>query len=265
MLRLEQAHHAIRRLHDIGERQTSRRDGIQTDHLRRGIHTQSLVLFERNRGRILLAVAFVLNGDIVLTGSLADSVINVHPGRARYAIDRIDRVAALDSRLGGNRTFVDLTDHIGIHRHGDACDGIDAHKEQEARQDIDDNAREQHKATLEKALAQIGMRALTRKEFGLAAGRFPRIALGSRMFAIETTAVKGGMTGRVTRQGLVLGGIVTVRRLLPFFVPGSDGAPTQQQGTGLEHNFLGQLELDGKIGDRHTTVAIDGSEYAVGT
>ena len=109
------------------------------------------------------------------------------------------------------------------------------------------------------------MRALACKEFGLAARQFPYIALCSRMLAIEPTAVKGGITRRVTRQGLILGGIVTGRRLFPFFIPGSDGAPAQQQSTGLEHILLGQLELDGKIGHRHPAVAIDGREHAAGT
>ena len=213
---------------------------------------------------MLPAVTLVLNGDIALTGSLADGIVNVHPSRARYSVDRKDRVAPLDSRRGGNRAFVNLADHIGIHRHGDARDGIDAHKEQKARQDIDDNARKQHKGTLDKALAQIGVRALACKEFGLAARQFPYIALGSRMLAIEPTAVKGGITRRVTWQGLILGGIVTGRRLFPFFIPGSDGAPAQQQSTGLEHILLGKLELDGKIGHRHTAVAIDGRKHAVG-
>ena len=214
---------------------------------------------------MLLAVTLVLNGDIVLTGSLADGIVNVHPGRARYSVDRKDRVAAQDSRRGGNRAFVNLADHIGVHRHGDTCDGIDAHKEQKARQDIDDNARKQHKGPLDKALAQIGVRALACKEFGLAARQLPYIALGSRMLAIEPTAVKGGIPRRVTRQGLVLGGIVTGRWLFPFFIPGSDGAPAQQQSTGLEHILLGKLELDGKIGHRHPTVVINGSEHAIGT
>ena len=109
------------------------------------------------------------------------------------------------------------------------------------------------------------MRALARKEFSLATRQFPRIALGSRVFAIEPTAVKGGIASRVTRQGLVLGGIVTGRRLLPFFVPGSDRAPTQQQGAGLEDILLRQLELDSKVGNRNTTMAIDGCKHAVGT
>ena len=212
-----------------------------------------------------LAVTLILDGDIVLTGSLADGIVYVHPSRARYSVDRKDRVAALDSRRCGNRAFVNLADHIGIHRHRDTCDGIDAHKEQKARQDIDDNARKQHKGTLDKALTQIGVRALACKEFGLAARQFPYIALGSRVLTIEPTAVKGGITRRITRQGLVLGGIVTGRRLFPFFIPGSDGAPAQQQSTGLEDILLGQPELDGKIGHRHPAVAIDGSKHAVGT
>ena len=108
------------------------------------------------------------------------------------------------------------------------------------------------------------MRALACKEFGLAARQFPYIALGSRVLAIEPTAVKGGITRRITRQGLVLGGIVTRRRLFPFFIPRSYGAPTQQQSTGLEHILLGQLKLDGKIGHRHTAVAIDGGKHAIG-
>ena len=99
---------------------------------------------------MLLAVTLVLDGDIVLTGSLADGIVNVHPGRARYSVNRKDRVAALDTRLGGNRPPVNLTDHVGIHRHGDTRNGIDTHKEQKARQDIDNNAREQHKARLRK-------------------------------------------------------------------------------------------------------------------
>ena len=214
---------------------------------------------------MLLAVTLILNGDIVLTGSLTDGIVNVHPGRARYSVNRKDRVAALDTRLGGNRPLVNLTDHVGIHRHGDTRNRVDAHKQQKARQDIDDNARKQHKGTLDKALAQIGVRALACKEFRLGARQLPYIALGSRVLTIEPTAVKGGITRRVTRQGLVLGGIVIGRRLFPFFIPGSDGAPAQQQSTGLEHILLGQLELDGKIGHRHPAVTIDGSKHAVGT
>ena len=57
----------------------------------------------------------------------------------------------------------------------------------------------------------------------------------------------------------------TGRRLFPFFIPRRDGAPAQQQSTGLEHILLGQLELDGKISHRHTAVAIDGSKHAIGT
>ena len=65
-----------------------------------------------------------------------------------------------------------------------------AHKQQKARQDIDENAREQHKGALEKTLAQIGMRTLLRKELGFAARQLPHIALGSRMLSIETAASK---------------------------------------------------------------------------
>ena len=46
------------------------------------------------------------------------------------------------------------------------------------------------------------------KELGLAARQLPHIALGSRMFAIETTAIKSGVARRVSRQRLILGGIV---------------------------------------------------------
>ena len=149
------------------------------------------------------------------------------------------RVAALDTRLGGNRTLVNLTDHVGIHRHGDTRNRVDAHKQQKARQDIDENAREQHKGALEKTLAQIGMRTLLRKELGFAARQLPHIALGSRMLSIETAAVKGGVTRRISWQRLILGGIVARRGLLPFLIPRRDRAPTQEQGACLEHNLLG--------------------------
>ena len=188
---------------------------------------------------MLLAVALILNGDIVLTGGLADGIVNVHPGRARYSVNRKDRVAALDTRLGGNRPLVNLTDHVGIHRHGDTRNRVDAHKQQKARQDIDENAREQHKGALEKTLAQIGMRTLLRKELGFAARQLPHIALGSRMLSIETAAVKGGVTRRISWQRLILGGIVARRGLLPFLIPRRDRAPTQEQGACLEHNLLG--------------------------
>ena len=188
---------------------------------------------------MLLAVALILNGDIVLTGGLADGIVNVHPGRARYSVNRKYRVAALDTRLGGNRPLVNLTDHVGIHRHGDTRNRVDAHKQQKARQDIDENAREQHKGALEKTLAQIGMRTLLRKELGFAARQLPHIALGSRMLSIEPAAVKGGVTRRVSRQRLILGGIVARRGLLPFLIPRRDRAPTQEQGACLEHNLLG--------------------------
>ena len=213
---------------------------------------------------MLLAVALILNGDIVLTGGLADGIVNVHPGRARYSVNRKDRIAALDTRLGGNRPLVNLTDHVGIHRHGDTRNGIDTHKEQKARQDIDNNTREQHKGALEKALAKIGVRTFLRKELGLAARQLPHIALGSRMLSIEPAAVKGGVTRRVSRQRLILGGIVARRGFLPFLIPGSDGAPAQQQSTSLEHILLGKLELDSKVGHGHATMTIDSREHAIG-
>ena len=213
---------------------------------------------------MLLAVTLVLDGDIVLTGSLTDGIVNVHPGRARYSVNRKDRVAALDTRLGGNRPLVNLTDHVGIHRHGDTRNRVDAHKQQKARQDIDENAREQHKGALEKTLAQIGMRTLLRKELGFAARQLPHIALGSRMLSIETAAVKGGVTRRVSRQRLILGGIVARQGFLPFLIPGSDGAPAQQQSTSLEHILLGKLELDSKVGHGHATMTVDSREHAIG-
>ena len=188
---------------------------------------------------MLLAVTLVLDGDIVLTGGLADSIVNVHPCGARYTVNRKDRVAALDTRLGGNRPLVNLTDHVGIHRHGDTRNRVDAHKQQKTRQDIDENAREQHKGALEKALAKISVRALLRQEISLAARQLPHIALGSRMLSIEPAAVKGGVTRRVSRQRLILGGIVARRGLLPFLIPRRDRAPTQEQGACLEHNLLG--------------------------
>ena len=128
---------------------------------------------------MLLAVTLVLDGDIVLTGGLADSIVNVHPCGARYTVNRKDRITSLDTCLGGNRPLVNLTDHVGIDRHGDTRNGIDAHKQQKTRQDIDENAREQHKGALEKALAKIGVRTFLRKELGLAARQLPHIALGS--------------------------------------------------------------------------------------
>ena len=109
------------------------------------------------------------------------------------------------------------------------------------------------------------MRALTREELSLAAWQFPHISLSSRMSAVEPTAVKGGIARRVTRQSLVLGWIVTGRRLLPFFVPGRNGAPAQQQRASLENFLLGQLELDSKVGHRHATMAINGRQNAIGT
>ena len=213
---------------------------------------------------MLLAVTLVLDGDIVLTGSLTDGIVNVHPGRARYSVNRKDRVAALDTRLGGNRPLVNLTDHVGIHRHGDTRNRVDAHKQQKARQDIDENAREQHKGALEKALAKIGVRTLLCKELGLAARQLPHIALGSRMLSIETAAVKGGVTRRISWQRLILGGIVARRGLLPFLIPRRDRAPTQEQGACLEHILLGKLELDSKVGHGHATMTVDSREHAIG-
>ena len=79
MLRLEQAHHALRCLRNIREGEARRGDGVQTDHLRRGINAQTFVLFECDRGRALLAIALILNSNIVLTGSLADGIVDIHP------------------------------------------------------------------------------------------------------------------------------------------------------------------------------------------
>ena len=102
------------------------------------------------------------------------------------------------------------------------------------------------------------------KELGLAARQLPHIALGSRMLSIETAAVKGGVTRRISWQRLILGGIVARRGLLPFLIPGCDGAPAQQQGTSLEHILLGKLELDSKVGHGHATMTIDSREHAIG-
>ena len=113
-------------------------------------------------------------------------------------------------------------------------------------------------------MAKIGVRALLRKELGLAARQLPHIALGSRMFAIETATIKGGIACRVSRQRLIFGGIVARRGLLPFLIPGRDGAPTQEQGTYLEHILLGQFELGGKVGHGHATMTIDSREHAIG-
>ena len=173
------------------------------DHLRRSINTQTLVLLERDRGRKFLTVVLVLNGDIVLTGSLADGIIHIHPAGAGHAIDTKNRVAGLDARLGGYRAFFDLTDHIAIDRHRYAGDRVDAHKQQKARQDIDENAREQHKGTLEKTLAQIGMRTLLLKKLRSSDRQLPHIALGSSMLSIELASVKGGISCSIARQRLV--------------------------------------------------------------
>ena len=113
-------------------------------------------------------------------------------------------------------------------------------------------------------MAKIGVRALLRKELGLAARQLPHIALGSRMFAIETATIKGGIACRVSRQRLIFGGIVARRGLLPFLIPGCDGAPAQQKGACLEHILLGKLELDSKVGHGHATMTIDSREHAIG-
>ena len=114
-------------------------------------------------------------------------------------------------------------------------------------------------------MAQIGVRALACEEFSLAARQFPYIALGSRMLSIELAAVKGGISCSIARQRLVLGGVITRRGFLPLLVPGSDGTPPQQQGTGLEYVLLGQFELGGKVGHGHATVTIDCRKHAIGT
>ena len=85
------------------------------------------------------------------------------------------------------------------------------------------------------------------------------------MFAIEPAAVKGGVARRVSRQRLILGGIVARRGLLPFLIPRRDRAPTQEQGACLEHILLGKLKLDSKVGHGHATMTIDSREHAVGT
>ena len=108
------------------------------------------------------------------------------------------------------------------------------------------------------------MRTLLRKELGFAARQLPCIALGSRTLSIKTAAVKGGVARRVSRQRLILGGIVARRGLLPFLIPGRDGAPTQEQGTSLEHILLGKLELDSKVGHGHATMTVDSREHTIG-
>ena len=150
----------------------------------------------------------ILNGDIVLAGGRSDRIVHVHPAGAGHTIDTKNRVAGLDARLGGYRAFFDLTDHIAIDRHRYAGDRVDAHKQQKARQDIDENAREQHKGTLEKTLAQIGMRTLLLKKLGSGDRQLPHIALGCRMLSIELAAVKGGISCSIARQRLVPNRIV---------------------------------------------------------
>ena len=87
MLRLQQTHNALSSLLNIRERQARRGDRVQMDHLRRGINTQTLVLFERDRGRKFLAVALIFNGDIVLAGGRSDRIVHIHPTGAGHSID----------------------------------------------------------------------------------------------------------------------------------------------------------------------------------
>ena len=42
---------------------------------------------------MLLAVALILNGDIVLTGGRSDCIVHIHPAGAGHAIDTKNRVA----------------------------------------------------------------------------------------------------------------------------------------------------------------------------
>ena len=109
------------------------------------------------------------------------------------------------------------------------------------------------------------MRALLREELGLADRQLPHVALGSRMFTIEPTSIKGRVARRIARQRLILGGIVAGRRLLPLFIPGSNGAPAQEQGAGLQNFLLGQVKLGRKVCNRNATMAIDRRKNAVGT
>ncbi len=184
----EQQRHPGCRLGDVGDRDARRVDGVQPDRLAAHLDADGAVLGGGDRGCALLAVVDEGDGDVLGALGRVEGGEDVGPGPARLPVDRGDGVACGDARLLCGGALGDGADDVGVHGDGDADDGVDAHDQQHAADDVHEDAGDQDQGAGPEALARVGRGALLLEEGLLPHRRLPRLALGGRVLSIEPAA-----------------------------------------------------------------------------